>query len=54
MDIYAVGSSLFANDGARITDYTADIAQIKIDGVWRAMSKVGRGRGDNPDLEPVN
>ena len=54
VDIYAVGSSLFANDGPRITDYTADIAQIKIDGVWRAMSKVGRSRGDNPDLEQVN
>jgi len=54
VDIYAVGSSLFANDGPRVTDYTADIAQVKIDGVWRAMSKVGRSRGDNPDLEPVN
>jgi nicotinate phosphoribosyltransferase len=54
VDIYAVGSSLFANDGPQITDYTADISQIKIDGVWRAMSKVGRSRGDNPDLEPVN
>jgi len=54
VDIYAVGSSLFANDGPCVTDYTADIAQVKIDGVWRAMSKVGRNRGENPDLEPVN
>ena len=54
VDIYAVGSSLFANDGPRVTDYTADIAQVKIDGVWRAMSKVGRSRGDNPDLETVS
>ena len=54
VNIYAVSSSLFANDGPRITDYTADISQIKIDGVWRAMSKVGRSRGDNPDLETVN
>jgi len=54
VDIYAVGSSLFANDGPRVTDFTADIVQVKIDGVWRAMSKVGRTRGENPDLEPVN
>ena len=54
VDIYAVGSSLFANDGPCVTDYTSDIAQVKIDGVWRAMSKVGRNRGENPDLEPVN
>ena len=54
VDIYAVGSSLFANDGPRVTDFTADIVQVKIDGVWRAMSKVGRTRGKNPDLEPVN
>jgi len=37
-----------------VTDYTADIAQVKIDGVWRAMSKVGRNRGENPDLETVS
>jgi nicotinate phosphoribosyltransferase len=54
VDIYAVGSSLFANDGPRVTDFTADIVQVKIDGVWRAMSKVGRARGENSDLEPVN
>ncbi|MBL4824291.1 MAG: nicotinate phosphoribosyltransferase [SAR324 cluster bacterium] len=53
VDIYAVGSSLFANDGPRVTDYTADVAQVKIDGAWRAMSKVGRNRGENPDLETV-
>ena len=29
VDIYAVGSSLFANDGPRVTDFTSDIAQVK-------------------------
>jgi len=53
VDIYAVGSSLFANDGPRVTDYTADISQVKIDGDWRPMSKVGRNKGENPDLKPV-
>jgi nicotinate phosphoribosyltransferase len=54
VDIYAVGSSLFANDGPRVTDFTSDIAQVKIDGIWRAMSKIGRNRGHNPDLELVS
>ena len=53
VDIYAVGSSLFSNDGARVTDYTADISQVKINGKWLPMSKVGRSRGHNPDLELV-
>ena len=53
VDIYAVGSSLFANDGPRVTDYTADISQVKIDGDWQPMSKVGRNKGENPDLKPV-
>ena len=50
VDIYAVGSSLFANDGPCVTDFTADVCQVKVQGVWRAMSKVGRCRGENPDL----
>lgn len=54
VDIYAVGSSLFANEGPRVTDFTADIAQVKINGEWWAMSKVGRNRGENPDLESVS
>jgi len=53
VDIYAVGSSLFANDGPRVTDYTADISQVKINGDWHPMSKVGRNKGENPDLKPV-
>ncbi len=54
VDIYAVGSSLFANDGPRVTDFTADITQVKIDGIWRPMSKIGRNRGENSDLELVS
>ena len=38
-DIYAVESSLFANEESRVTDYVSDIAQFKINLVWRAMSK---------------
>ena len=44
-DIYAVESSLFANEESRVTDYVSDIEQVKINFVWRAMSKVGRNRG---------
>ena len=40
-DIYAVESSLFANEESRVADYVSDIAQVKINLVWRAMSKVG-------------
>ena len=39
-DIYAVESSLFANEESRVSDYVSDIAQVKINLVWRAMSKV--------------
>jgi len=53
VDIYAVGSSLFVNDGPSVTDFTSDISRVKIDGVWQDMSKVGRNRGENPDLELV-
>ena len=54
VDIFAVGSSLFANDGPRVTDFTSDITQVKINGEWQKMSKIGRNRGQNPELEPVN
>ena len=29
-DIYAVESSLFANEESRVADYVSDIAQVKI------------------------
>ena len=31
-----------------------NIAQVKMNLVWRAMSKVGRNRGHNRDLKPVS
>ena len=37
VDIYAVESSLFANEELRVADYVSDIAQVKINLVWRAM-----------------
>jgi nicotinate phosphoribosyltransferase len=53
VDIYAVGSSLFDNHGPTVTDFTADIVRVRIDGQWREVAKVGRRACDNPDLEPV-
>lgn len=53
VDIYAVGSSLFDNHGSTVTDYTADVVRVKVDGHWVDMSKVGRKACDNPDLERV-
>ncbi len=53
VDIYAVGSALFDNHGPTVTDYTADVVRIKVDGEWVDMAKVGRTALDNPDLERV-
>jgi nicotinate phosphoribosyltransferase len=53
VDIYAVGSSLFDNHGATVTDFTADVVRIKINGEWVDMAKVGRQSCENPDLERV-
>jgi len=52
-DIYAVGSYLFDNHGPTVTDYTADVVRVKINGEWIDMAKVGRKQLDNPDLERV-
>jgi nicotinate phosphoribosyltransferase len=52
-DIYAVGSYLFNNNGATVTDYTADVVRVKVHGKWVDMAKVGRAPCDNPDLERV-
>ena len=46
-------SSLFVNEESRVADYVSDIVQVKINLVWRAMSKVGRNRGHNRDLKSV-
>ena len=53
VDIYAVGSSLFENHGATVTDFTADVVRVKVGGTWHDMAKIGRAPCDNPDLEPV-
>jgi nicotinate phosphoribosyltransferase len=53
VDIYAVGSYLFNNNGATVTDFTADVVRVKIHGQWVDMAKVGRKALDNPALEQV-
>jgi len=52
-DIYAVGSALFDNHAASVTDYTADVVRVKVHGEWIDMAKTGRRPCDNPDLERV-
>lgn len=53
VDIYAVGSYLFNNNGSTVTDFTADVVRVKVHGQWVGMAKVGRKPCDNPDLERV-
>lgn len=53
VDIYGVGSSLFANSGDTVTDFTADVVRVKVHGEWVNMAKVGRAPNDNPELERV-
>ncbi len=53
VDIYAVGSSLFDNHGDTVSDFTADVVRVKVNGRWHDMAKVGRRPCDNPDLQPV-
>lgn len=53
VDIYGVGSSLFANYGERVTDFTADVVRVQAGGEWIPMAKVGRAPCDNPELERV-
>jgi nicotinate phosphoribosyltransferase len=52
-DIYAVGSALFDNHAGTVTDYTADVVRVKVNGEWIDMAKIGRKPADNPDLERV-
>jgi nicotinate phosphoribosyltransferase len=52
-DIYAVGSSLFDNHGETVTDFTADVVRVKVNGEWHDMAKVGRRPCDNPEMERV-
>jgi len=53
VDIYAVGSSLFNNNGTTVTDFTADVVRVKVHGEWIDMAKVGRRPLANPNLERV-
>jgi nicotinate phosphoribosyltransferase len=53
VDIYAVGSWLFNNDGGTVTDFTGDVVRVKVHDKWIDMAKVGRKPLDNPDLERV-
>jgi nicotinate phosphoribosyltransferase len=53
VDIYAVGSWLFNNNGGTVTDFTADVVRVKIHGEWVDMAKVGRRPLENPNLERV-
>jgi nicotinate phosphoribosyltransferase len=53
VDIYAVGSWLFNNNGGTVTDFTADVVRVKVHGEWLDMAKVGRKALDNPNLERV-
>ena len=53
VNIYAVGSSLFSNNGPTVTDFTADVVRVKVRGEWVALAKVGRRACDNPNLERV-
>ncbi len=53
VDIYAVGSALFDYHGPTITDFTADVVMVKVQGEWVDMAKVGRRPCDNPDMERV-
>jgi nicotinate phosphoribosyltransferase len=53
VDIYAVGSWLFNNNGGTVTDFTGDVVRVKVHGKWIEMAKVGRKPLDNPNLERV-
>ena len=53
VDIYAVGSALFDNHGSTVTDFTADVVRVKINGEWQDLAKVGRKAIDNPAFERV-
>ena len=53
VDIYAVGSYLFNNNGSTVTDFTADVVRINVHGQWIDMAKVGRRPRGNADMERV-
>lgn len=51
VDVYGVGSYLLRGP---TNDFTADISRVKVHGEWLDLAKIGRGRVENPDLEPVD
>ncbi|HSL47365.1 MAG TPA: nicotinate phosphoribosyltransferase [Anaerolineales bacterium] len=53
VDIYAVGSWLFNNNGGTVTDFTGDVVRVKVHGEWIDMAKVGRKSLENPNLQRV-
>lgn len=53
VDAYAVGGAFFLGAGTGRTEYTADVAAIADDGVWRECHKVGRPERPNPRLDLV-
>jgi len=53
VDIYAVGSWLFNNNGGTVSDFTGDVVRVKVHGEWIDMAKVGRRPLENPNLERV-
>ena len=53
VDIYAVGSWLFNNNGGTVTDFTGDVVRVKVHDEWIDMAKVGRRPLSNPNLERV-
>jgi len=53
VDIYAVGSWLFNNNGGTVTDFTGDVVRVKLHGEWVDMAKVGRRPLANENLERV-
>jgi len=53
VDIYAVGSWLFNNNGGTVTDFTGDVVRVKVHDQWIDMAKVGRAPLDSPNLERV-
>ena len=53
VDIYAVGSYLFNNNGATVSDFTADVVRVKVHDQWIDMAKVGRRPRDNANMERV-
>lgn len=55
-DTYGVGSSLLWSHTCdnSVSDYTADVVRVRLNGDWVPMAKVGRRACDNPDMERVS